>query len=184
MRTTIASLCIAAALGGCAQQRTVVLGNASTDAPVVAAQRQASDAAMAAELLAANYYDIEAARLALERSRSGLVKSYARMLLQQHEALHGELVQLVRSRRGQVPSGPPQALRQRLAQLGAVRAENFDREYIRRAGVEDHAARVRVLERMQAETADPELKAWVARFLPMARGQQLQAESISAMLLG
>jgi putative membrane protein len=183
-RTACLSIAAIAALAGCAQLRSAVMGNAGAADPVLALHRRAAEAALAAELLAASHYDLDAARLALERARSGVVKSYARMLLNQYGALQGELAQLLRARDAGVPDGPPPALRLRLAQLGALDADAFDRGYIRMAGVEDQAARVRLLERMQAETDDAQLKAWLARFLPMVRGQQWQAESIAAVLVG
>ncbi len=105
------------------------------------------------------------ARLALRQGRSERVRDFARRLLADHDPLHLALRRIAAGRKlaaTQLPDAPT------LRRLRTLKGAAFDREYMARM-YRDKREAVMLFQREAREGADPELKAFASRTLPLQR---------------
>lgn len=123
-------------------------------------------------------YELSIAQLAQARATRDDVKSYAGMLVNDHEAYNGALRELARQKGVALPPGltpKSQAMRDALAkQQGAA----FDRAFIREAGrINDDD--VRSFRQEASRTTDPDIRAFVAKFLTVDEGHAKGARDLA-----
>lgn len=190
----------AAAIAGCASQRTtmggppamtpatpaIVAGAAPRGAaPVAAASRlTAAEQSLVAVAAGAGMYEVEAGRLAATRAADPQVKAYGRMLVEHHTANNDELMALVRAKGHTVAPGLPAPLQQKVTMLQGLSGPAFDREFIRHTGVSDHMAAIREFEQRRPSVADRDLQAYVDKTLPSLRTHLQQAQDLLGRLAG
>lgn len=187
MRHTIPlamTLAAALAVGGCSSPRTDVMGAAALNPPGAASQFNTTDRELVTQMALGGLYELEVSRLAAARATSGIVRSYAQMLLDHHAAANAELQQIMQAKAYAPPATLPADKQAKLDQLRAMPADMFDRQYIHMAGIEGHIADVALFERGARDAADPDLKAWIAKTLPRLRGHLQQAQGIAGTLVG
>lgn len=192
----LAAAAAAAALAtGCATRQSqmgagpAVVSTATTTtaqaAPVAAAPRlAAADQAFVAVAAGAGMYEVEAARLALTRATDAKVRGYAQMLVDHHTANNSELMALVSTKGHRIAPGLPTALQQKVQTLSSLRGADFDREFIRTTGVQDHAAAVAAFENGQRTVADASLRAYIDKTLPVLRSHLQHAQDIAGRMAG
>ncbi|MEN3112734.1 DUF4142 domain-containing protein [Uliginosibacterium paludis] len=118
----------------------------------------------------AGLYEVEAARIAVERASAPGVKSFAQMLVVQHTAANDELKQLVSMRSNvELPTKLPATKRMALESLQRKSGKDFDREFIEQVGIEDHEDDIKLFEKASRDAEDSEVRAWAARKLPVLR---------------
>lgn len=127
----------------------------------------------------AGMYEAEAARLAVGRARNAQVRSYAQMLLDHHTSHNGELARLVGTKGARITQTMPPALQQRLDALSRLAGAEFDREFIRLTGVQDHTSAVAAFDRARTSVNDADLRAFIERSLPVLRQHLQDARSLS-----
>lgn len=160
------------AAGAATGLATAAVGAVSTDAFV-------RDAAMG------DMYEVESAKMALERSRSAEVKQLAQMILTDHTASAGKMKQLVAS--GQVKEPLPTELDERrkgmLDNLRGSGGTDFDGRYIKQQAAAHHEAYL-LMTGYGAAGQDPTLKAFANESAPkikmhMDMAQKLGGEAIA-----
>lgn len=171
-------------LAGCSSPRTDVMGAAALNPPGAASQFNTTDRELVTQMALGGLYELEVSRLAASRASSGIVRSYAQMLLDHHAAANAELAQIMQAKVYAPPATLPADKRAKLDQFQALSGLAFDRHYIHMVGIEDHIADVALFERGARDAADPDLKAWVARTLPRLRGHLQQAQGIAGTFAG
>lgn len=114
-------------------------------------------------------YMLEAGRLADQRARNPMVRTYATMLVQQRLAANDELRALMQARGLAWPAAPPAALQAVLDALGTVTGDLFDRRFIEGVGIVDHQRELMLFEAAHRQTADPALREWTARMLDLLK---------------
>ena len=125
--------------------------------------------------------EIESSRLALERATSAHVKQMAQQLIDDHTRTSGELMQLAQS------SGmtPPAALDAKhaamMTRLRGRSGAEFEREYVRTAGVRAHESAVKLFRDQSRKGRDAELRAFAARTLPALEAHLQMARSHAGM---
>lgn len=115
----------------------------------------------------ANMSEIEAARLAQSKSQSEQVKNFAQQMIDDHTKALTEVQQLAQARNITLPTQLDRMNKAKVDRLGALSGEAFDRAYMDRAAVADHKKTHDMLRQAQTRAKDPELKALVARTLPV-----------------
>jgi putative membrane protein len=158
---------------------TTVLG---ATAPAV--QFSAADTHFIAVAAGAGMYEVEAARLALTRAGNPQVRSYAQMLLDHHTASNKELTTLVGSKGHRVAPGLPAELQQKIGTLTRLSGADFDREFVRMTGVQDHSAAIAAFEQGQRSVADRDLRAFIDKSLPVLRSHLQQAQDLAGRMAG
>lgn len=186
-----------AALSGCSVPRssTAVLGGpaipavvADSRVPVAPAPAPAGlsvdEQSLVAVAAGAGMYEVEAGRLAAARAQDPQVRAYAQMLVNHHTANNHELMGLVSSKGHRIVPGLPAALQQRVATLQGLSGAEFDREFVRWAGVQDHLSAIAEFERRRASVVDRDLLAYVDRTLPALRSHLQQARELAGRMAG
>jgi putative membrane protein len=127
-----------------------------------------STAAFASNALQSNRYEIDAARIALERGRSAEVRSMAQEMIDVHTGLGERLVRQLEN--AGVSFDPHHDLDQRrrgmLDNLKTASADEFDRRYIDQQ-VLAHQETIKLFEGYSEHGGEPSIKAAAAEALPV-----------------
>jgi putative membrane protein len=120
--------------------------------------------------------EIEIGKLAGARAFRPEVRSFGERMITDHGAMKGELTALARSRRIVLPTslGDHQAGYDRLVDL---RWDRFDDEFVQ-VMIEDHHVARELFRNAAGGAADPELKAFAAKWLPVIDGHLDHATSL------
>jgi predicted outer membrane protein len=147
--------------------------SARTATRLPAAEREARAFLQAAALRAR--IEAEASRLAPARSQAAGVLAYSDGLLDYREAVAPELQHLLHARGMALPM-MDNAQRKALGRLAKLKGARFDRLYADLVGPDRQRVAVQQYEKALASVADPVLKGWIERQLPLLRQQQEEAQ--------
>jgi putative membrane protein len=161
---------------------TTTTNTAAVGAP--AAKLSAADQQFVAVAAGAGMYEVEAARLAVTKASNAQVRGYAQMLLDHHTANNNELMTLVSSKGHRVAPGLPAALQQKVTTLSGLSGADFDREFVRTTGVQDHTAAVAAFEQHRRTVTDRDLQAYIDKSLPVLRSHLQQAQDLAGRMAG
>lgn len=120
-------------------------------------------------LAQASIAEIEAGKTALEKSADPQVQKFAQQLIEDHTASLRDIEQLALSKRITIPKDASMQHKAAGTELKLQTATAFDRQYMRQAGVNDHAQTLALLQKTQREARDPQVKALATRLLPTMR---------------
>lgn len=156
-------------MGGGTTQQTAA-GPAATQGP-------AADQSFVANAASGGLAEVESARLALERSSSPEIQSFARTLLKDH-AQNNERLRAAASNSGiSMPSSMTTQDSAEVNRLASLQGRDFDREFARQM-VEDHQETVRLFERQVQQGSSPELKTYARNSLPALQQHLTHAQSL------
>lgn len=177
-----------AALAGCSSMPWSSHGgshsSSTTSASGAGARLPAADVAFVTSAAGGGMYEVEAGRLGAARAANGEVKSFAQMLVEHHTHSNNELMALVRAKGMAPPTTIPADLRAKLNQLSGMNGAAFDREFIRNAGVQDHQMQIAMFEQASRTATDPDLKAFIAKTLPVLRQHLQAAQALAGRMAG
>jgi len=153
-------------------------GTASgTTAPPVsmaAADREFVNAAASSDLM-----EIEAGRMALERTQSDAVHNFAQQMVDDHTKTSQQLVSIARD------GGLTEAIQLSPAHSGdldklrGMNGRDFDREYTAQAGVAAHQQAVALFERAARDASNSQLKMFAEQTLPHLREHLKQSQALA-----
>ena len=129
-------------------------------------------------------FEIEASRLALERATSDHVKQMAQQLIDDHTRTSSELAPLAQARGLTPPAQLDNKHAAMLTRLRGLSGAEFEREYVRAAGVKAHEAAVKLFRDQSRKGRDADLRAFAARTLPALEGHLQMARSHGGMMGG
>jgi putative membrane protein len=135
-----------------------------------------SDQEFITKAAAGGMYEVEAGKLAQAQGKSDGVKSYGDMLVKDHGAANDELKALASSKGAMLPSSLPDDKRKRLDKLS--KAKDFDREFIKQVGLDDHRKDIALFERASTKADDADVKAFAGKTLPTLKAHKDHAESL------
>jgi putative membrane protein len=128
--------------------------------------------------------EVALGRIATARAARPSVRSFGERMVTDHSRGTAELAALARSKGLALPTAlepSQQAMRDRLSGLSGA---DFDRAYMSEM-VRDHTEDVALFERAAEVSADPDIKAWAARSLPMLQDHLALARQVnSEVVLG
>lgn len=141
-------------------------------APLNEADRQfVMDAAMA------DMMEIQSANIAQQNAMSQAVKDYAAMMLRDHTASSSELKPLAASRNVMLSDSLPADARQHMDAMQKMKGKAFDSHYMKMM-TDDHSKVISKFENASNTAADPDLKAWATKQLPILRAHLDSAKAI------
>ena len=150
---------------GANSQATVGQATASgTGAP---SSLSRSDQKILKDMAMANMAEVEAGRMAHGKSQNDQVRNFAQQMIDDHTKALDEVKQLAQTKGVALPTELDFVHRRLAARMAAQSGEAFDRAYLERAGVYDHKKAHDMLHKAQARAKDPDVKALVARTLPV-----------------
>jgi len=128
--------------------------------------------------------EVELGRVATLRAARPSVRSFGERMVIDHSRSNAELAAFAQSKGLALPTllePSQQVMRDR---LNALSGADFDRAYMSEM-VRDHTADIALFERAADVSADPDVKAWAARSLPMLRDHLALARQVnSEVVLG
>ena len=134
------------------------------------------DSKMMTDLAHANFAEIETGKMALEKSQNGQVKTFAQHMVDDHTAALAELQTLAQAKGVKLPEGTDLKHKTMAAALKVMSGNNFDSQYMKRAGVNDHQATIELLQKVQKNAKDSELKAMAVKMLPTVQAHLKMAQ--------
>jgi putative membrane protein len=129
----------------------------------------------------ANIAEVEAGKLALEKSQNPEVKKFAQMMVDDHGKALKDVQALATSKSVSLPSEPDAKHKAAIAKLKAAKGSTFDTQYIKRAGLSDHEATDRLLKMTSLHAKDADLKALAGKMLPVVESHLQHAREMSKM---
>ncbi len=194
--TLAAGLLGAALLTGCASHRTTMgagpaqaqvattTTTTTTTAPAAVVRLSPADVRFVALAAGSGMYEVEASRVALSRAADPQVRAYAQMLVDHHTQNNNELVAIVTAKGQRIGPALPPELQQKVNKLSGLSGAEFDREYIRTTGVQDHRAAIAAFEEGRRTVTDRDLQAYIAKTMPVLRSHLQHAEDIAGKMAG
>lgn len=150
-------------------------GSAANARPM--AQEQRDERRFLKEATAANRFETDASRLALNKSNEPRVRSLAASLINHHTSVSTELQHLLHGR-GMAPPMLGNDQRKTLNRLAKLNGTKFDREYMEKVGLRHQQETVQFYEKASLTIRDPVLKAWIDRNLPTLQYHLATAERV------
>lgn len=129
-----------------------------------AASKVASaDQKMMRDIAYSNISEVAAGKLALEKSQSADVKSYAQKMIDDHTKAQQELQTLADSKGVKLPTEPDTKHKALAKVMSGLKGETFDKRYLKQGGINDHENTHKLLMRVQDKAKDQDLKAYAAK---------------------
>lgn len=125
-----------------------------------------ADSGMLTDLVEANRAEVEAGKLALEKSQNADIKKYAQMMVDDHTKALGEIESLAQSKNVKLPDGIGAVHKTKEVALKALTGNTFDAQYAKRAGMGDHESTLKLLKKIQADSKDADFKALATKMVP------------------
>ena len=127
------------------------------------------DADFVAEQVAANYAELEMAKLAAQRSSVSDIKTIAQKLETEHSKKLEELKSLAQQKSITVPTEAEDDAKKTVRNLSEEKdADDFNEEWCKEM-VDKHEKKIEAYEDQMEKTEDPELKNWIGNTLPSLR---------------
>lgn len=114
----------------------------------------------------AGLFEVESSKLALDKNVSPAMRDFAKMMIKDHEAAHGELRDIAKRKNIEVPKDLDGEHAGRVAELSRLDDQQFERRY-REMQVLAHEDAVTLFERGSRELRDAELRAFAVETLPV-----------------
>jgi len=139
-----------------------------------------SDRKFMQEAAAGGMAEVEMARVAVERASSDAVRDYARKMIEDHTRVNEELMQLASAKGVTLPAAADAKHRAMLDKLNRLSGAEFDREYVRNAGVKSHEKMLKLVEGHSRKGRDADARAFATKMVPAVKmhldmARQLQA---------
>lgn len=125
-----------------------------------------ADADRLVAIAQANIAEVEAGKLALEKSSNADVKAFAQQMIDDHTQGLEETKKVAAAKNVTLPNEPDAAHKKMAEQLKALSGSSFDAEYVSKAGVQDHTKVHAALKKDIASAKDADVKALAVKLEP------------------
>ncbi|WNW12418.1 DUF4142 domain-containing protein [Pseudomonas sp. DTU_2021_1001937_2_SI_NGA_ILE_001] len=122
--------------------------------------------------------EIEAGKMALQKSQSADVKTFAQMMIDDHTAANAKLKAIAEQKKLKV-SDDAQLMDKAKAMILDIREESFDRSYANNQ-VKAHEQTIELFEEEAKDSKDAELKAFAEATLPKLKAHLAKAKELAA----
>lgn len=155
---------------------------AYSSAPADGSKLAYADSRMLGDLAQAHRAEVEAGKIALEKSQNPDVKKFAQTMVDDHGKALSEVEQLGMAKNVKLPDGVGVMHKAKETALKALSGKTFDNQYVKRVGVGDLESTVKLLQKIQKDGKDPELKALADKMLPTVQHQLETATQMTTQL--
>ena len=160
-------------------------GTASGTGSAASQALSKTDRTILMDLAMANMSEIEAGRMAQNKTQSDQVKNFAQQMIDDHTKALTEVQQLAQTKGVTLPTELDRQHRAKADKLKGLSGEQFDRSYMAQSGVAEHKKTHSMLRQAQDRAKDPDIKALAARLVPtvdqhLNSAQQLHGETSGA----
>ncbi|HEV7912258.1 MAG TPA: DUF4142 domain-containing protein [Albitalea sp.] len=123
-------------------------------------------------------FEVEVAKLAIERASDPAVKSFAQMLVDDHSAANDKLRQIATSHNVALPASLPDDKKKQLEQLAKLSGQEFDRQFVKMIGIKDHHHDIGEFEKAGKEAKSDDVKSFAQSTLPTLKKHLAAAEKL------
>ncbi|HEY0406106.1 MAG TPA: DUF4142 domain-containing protein [Pyrinomonadaceae bacterium] len=127
--------------------------------------------------------EVAMARLALDKAASDDVKKYAQQMIDDHTKANEELMQLASQKSVTLPGGPDAKHMALMERLRSLSGADFDRMYVKEAGVNDHSKMERLFMKESTGGKDADARAFASKTLPTVQMHLKMARDMSGMMM-
>lgn len=145
----------------------------STDTPLSTVEQT-----FARTVAESGLYEVTVAKLAADKAKHADVKAMATALIDDHTKANTQLAMAVGAR-ASLPTSIPLDKQKIIDQLNKLSGADFDREFIKIAGIQDHQADIAMFESAQNSLKDPALRDFVQNTLPTLRHHLTMAQDVA-----
>ena len=131
------------------------------------------------DIAQANLAEIETGKLAQEKASKDEVKQFGKTMVDDHTKALSELQEIASKKGVELPTEPDAKHKATATALKALSGETFDKQYMSMAGLSDHKKTHEMLQKVQRNATDPDLKAYAAKTLPVVHGHLETAQGIT-----
>jgi putative membrane protein len=143
-----------------------------------------SDRKFMMEAAAGGMAEVEMARLAVDKASSDDVKKYAQQMIDDHTAANTELMQIASQKGVTLPAGPDAKHMALMEKLRGMSGADFDRMYIKEAGVGDHSKMEKLFMKESTGGKDTDARAFASKTLPTVQMHLKMARDMSGQMAG
>lgn len=143
-----------------------------------------SDQKLLTDLAMANMAEIETAKLALQKSRSDRVKSFAQQMVDDHTKGLDEVRKVAAARNVTLPNELDARHKAMASKLEKMSGDQFDRSYMEQAGVKAHQEAHKLVTKAESSAKDSEVKSLATRLQPTIHQHLNNAEQLNAAIRG
>lgn len=127
--------------------------------------------------------EVELSNLALQKSQSEEVKTFAQMMVDDHTKANEELKMLAQNKNVTLPTEMNAKQMAMKDKLNGLSGDAFDREYMKMM-VKDHDKTVKLFQKQADSGKDEEVKAFAAKTLPTLQSHQSKARAMNDSMKG
>jgi putative membrane protein len=127
--------------------------------------------------------EVEIARLAVDKASSDDVKKYAQQMIDDHTKANEELMQIASQKGVTLPTGPDAKHMALMAKMRGLSGADFDRMYVKEAGVSDHSKMEKLFMQESGGGKDADVKAFASKTLPTVQMHLKMARDMSGMMM-
>uniref|UniRef100_UPI0040390757 DUF4142 domain-containing protein n=1 Tax=Variovorax sp. BK018 TaxID=3450241 RepID=UPI0040390757 len=139
-----------------------------------------ADQGFVTDIAQSNLAEIAAGRLAMEMSHDEQIRRFGAAMVEDHTRSQAQLQALAARKAAALPDGPDIRHRTDAIALRGLSGTAFDQRYISKAGVADHGRALTLLQQVQREAQDPDLRAYADRTLPIMLGHLVRAQELAS----
>ncbi len=134
------------------------------------------------QLARANIAEINAGKLAEQKTSSEQVKSFAKTMVDDHTKALDDLKQLAMTKGVTLPTEPDRQQQAMENKLSALSGEQFDRQYVDQSGSRAQKENHRLLQRVKSRASDADLKSYASKIMATVESHQQLAKETSKNL--
>lgn len=178
------SLALAAVAALTLSAAPAVRAQSATPAPATtkaddASKLERGDRKMMEDLAQGNMAEIDAGKMALEKSQNAEVKKFAQQMVDEHGSALADVQALARAKNVTLPDGAGAMAKTKATALKALSGNLFDKEYAKRSAVGDHESTLKLLQKIQKDGKDGDLKALAAKMQPTVEHHLMMARQLA-----
>ena len=136
------------------------------------------------DMAIANMAEIETGKLALSKSQSAEVKTFAQQMIDDHGKAQAEVQALAQSKGVTLPTELDAKHKAMSAKLEKLSGDAFDKAYMKQAGLADHKATHAKLKSITRNAKDPDVKATAEKTMPTVEQHLKAAQQMSTAKAG
>lgn len=137
-----------------------------------------ADQQFLAKAAEAGQFEVEIAKLAVEKASDPAVKTFAQMLVDDHGAANDKLRQIASGHKLALPAALPDAKKRELAQLAKLSGAAFDRQFVKLVGIQDHEKDIAEFEKASQAAQSPDVKTFAQSSLPTLKKHLATAQRL------
>ncbi|HEX6707279.1 MAG TPA: DUF4142 domain-containing protein [Albitalea sp.] len=123
-------------------------------------------------------FEVEVAKLAVDKAGDPAIKAFAQMLVDDHTAANDRLRQIATSHSVALPAALPDAKKRELEQLAKLSGPEFDGRFVKMIGIGDHRHDIGEFEKASTTAGSNDVKGFAQSTLPTLKKHLAAAEKL------